>query len=91
MARSDGRRFDELLKRKIIGRKNLGCLHYRQWMDSIKTRNRYAARSKRAPHEGGVRTPIMFKLPGVIQQEMNHSTLVSNIDLVPTVLKFFKR
>ena len=57
------------------------------WIQSPK-HNRYAARSKRAPHEGGVRTPIMFKLPGVIQPEMNHSTLVSNIDLVPTVLNF---
>ena len=57
------------------------------WIQSNK-RNRYAPRSKRAPHEGGVRTPIMFKLPGVIEPEMNHSTLVSNIDLVPTVLKF---
>ena len=57
------------------------------WIQSNK-RNRYAPRSKRAPHEGGVRTPIMFKLPGVIEPEMNHSTLVSNIDLVPTVLSF---
>ena len=57
------------------------------WIQSPK-HNRYAPRSKRAPHEGGVRTPIMFKLPGVIKPEMNHSTLVSNIDLVPTVLNF---
>ena len=57
------------------------------WIQSEK-HNRYTARSKRAPHEGGVRTPIMFKLPGVIQPEVNHSTLVSNIDLVPTVLSF---
>ena len=34
-----------------------------------------------------MRTPIMFKLPGVIKPEMNNSTLVSNIDLVPTVLQ----
>ena len=32
----------------------------------------------------------MFKLPGVIQPEMNHSTLVSNIDLVPTVLQLLE-
>ena len=57
------------------------------WIQSNK-RNRYAPRSKRAPHEGGIRTPIMFKLPQVIEPEMNTSTLVSNIDLVPTVLDF---
>jgi arylsulfatase A-like enzyme len=48
--------------------------------------NHYAPRSKRAPHEGGIRTPIMLKLPGVITPKMDHTTLVSNIDLVPTVL-----
>lgn len=57
------------------------------WIQS-KKHNRYAPRSKRAPHEGGIRTPIMFKHPGVIKPEMNRSTLVSNIDLVPTVLSF---
>ena len=57
------------------------------WIQSNK-RNRYAPRSKRAPHEGGIRTPIMFKLPQVIEPEMNTTTLVSNIDLVPTVLDF---
>lgn len=56
------------------------------WIQSER-HNRYAPRSKRAPHEGGVRTPIMFKLPGIIQPEMNASNLVSNIDLVPTVLR----
>ena len=55
------------------------------WIQSSK-RNRYAPRSKRAPHEGGIRTPIMFKLPGVIKPKMDKSSLVSNIDLVPTVL-----
>ena len=57
------------------------------WIQSNKG-NRYAPRSKRAPHEGGIRTPIMFKLPKVIEPKMNTSTLVSNIDLVPTVLDF---
>ena len=54
------------------------------WIQSDK-RNRYAPRSKRAPHEGGIRTPIMFKLPGVIKPKMDKSSLVI-IDLVPTVL-----
>jgi uncharacterized sulfatase len=57
------------------------------WIQSEK-HNRYAPRSKRAPHEGGIRTPILFKLPGVIKPEINRSSLVSNIDLVPTVLSF---
>lgn len=55
------------------------------WIQSDK-HNRYAPRSKRAPHEGGIRTPILFKLPGRIEPGINSTDLVSNIDLVPTVL-----
>ena len=57
------------------------------WIQSEK-QNRYAPRSKRAPYQGGVRTPIMFRLPGVIKPEMNQYNPVSNIDLLPTVLQF---
>lgn len=46
----------------------------------------YAPRSKRAPHEGGIRTPIMFKYSGKINPSINRENLVSNIDLVPTIL-----
>lgn len=55
------------------------------WIQSEK-HNRYAPRSKRAPYEGGIRTPIMFKLPGTLEAQMNTQNLVSNIDIVPTVL-----
>jgi uncharacterized sulfatase len=47
---------------------------------------RYAPRSKRSPNEGGVRTPIMFRLPGKIEQRREESSLASTIDLVPTIL-----
>jgi uncharacterized sulfatase len=57
------------------------------WIQSEK-HHVYAPRSKRAPHEGGVRTPIMFRFPGTIEPEMDEDNLVSNIDLVPTVLEF---
>ena len=48
--------------------------------------NRYAPKSKRAPHEGGIRTPIMFKYPKKIQPKINTDNLVSNVDIVPTIL-----
>ena len=57
------------------------------WIQSEK-HHVYAPRSKRAPHEGGGRTPIMFRFSGTIEPEMDEATLVSNIDLVPTVLEF---
>lgn len=46
----------------------------------------YAPRSKRAPHEAGIRTPIMFKHPSMIKPAFDTTNLVSNIDLVPTIL-----
>ncbi|NNJ27107.1 sulfatase-like hydrolase/transferase [Alienimonas chondri] len=48
-------------------------------------RSAYAARSKRSPHEGGVRTPIMLRRTGVIEPARN-DTPVSSIDLARTIL-----
>ena len=56
------------------------------WIQEPDKQNRYAARSKRTPYEGGIRTPLMFKWPGKIKPEMNTTTLASSIDIVPTVL-----
>ena len=41
--------------------------------------------SKQTPMEGGVRTPIMFSLPGKLKPS-NRPELISSIDLFPTVL-----
>ncbi|EMI23788.1 sulfatase family protein [Rhodopirellula europaea] len=49
--------------------------------------SRYAPRSKRSPNEGGTRTPIMYRLPGVIEPRMDTTTLASTIDVVPTTQK----
>ncbi len=51
-----------------------------------KDRNGYAPRSKRSPYEGGIRTPLMIKWPGEIGTKVDSTTLVSNIDIVPTIL-----
>lgn len=48
-------------------------------------RHPFAPRSKRSPHEGGVRTPIMLRWPGKIAPR-RYETLVSSIDLAPTIL-----
>ncbi|HEX3725559.1 MAG TPA: sulfatase [Pirellulales bacterium] len=44
-----------------------------------------AAKSKLSPYEGGLRTPLMFRLPGRIAPEMRDD-LASSIDVAPTVL-----
>jgi arylsulfatase A-like enzyme len=45
----------------------------------------YAPRSKQSAYDGGTRTPIMFRWPGKIPAGP-HDTLVSSIDIAPTVL-----
>jgi len=47
--------------------------------------NGYAPRSKRSPYEGGVRTPIIFRWPGVIKPA-DRPELCSSIDIAPTIL-----
>lgn len=46
---------------------------------------RYAPRSKRSPNEGGIRSPILLRWPGRIEPA-RYETLVSSIDLTPTIL-----
>jgi arylsulfatase A-like enzyme len=45
----------------------------------------YGPRSKNSPYDGGIRTPILVSLPGTILPA-DYPTLVSSIDLVPTIL-----
>jgi arylsulfatase A-like enzyme len=47
---------------------------------------KFAARSKRSPYEGGIRTPIMVRWPGKLKPQRDEKTLVSTIDLAPTIL-----
>jgi uncharacterized sulfatase len=48
-------------------------------------KDRFAARSKQTPYEGGVRTPIIFSWPGRLALR-ERPELVSSVDLVPTML-----
>jgi len=54
------------------------------WIQRKKGRG-YAPRSKRSPYDGGIRTPIMLRLPGRVEPA-KHETPVSSIDLAPTIL-----
>jgi uncharacterized sulfatase len=47
---------------------------------------KFAPRSKRSPYEGGIRTPIMVRWPGKLKPARDEQTLVSTIDLAPTIL-----
>lgn len=47
----------------------------------------FAPKSKRSPYDGGLRTPIMLRLPGVIEPRRDEVTPVSTVDIVPTILR----
>jgi len=46
----------------------------------------FAPRSKRSPYDGGLRTPILIRIPGHPDAGKRFSTLASSIDLMPTLL-----
>ena len=54
------------------------------WIQDRHSR-KYAPKSKRSPYDGGVRTPILLRWPGRIAP-VRHETLISSIDLAPTIL-----
>lgn len=56
------------------------------WIQHPETPNMFAPRSKGEPEDGGIRTPIMLCWPGNITPSYDSSTLVSAIDLAPTIL-----
>jgi uncharacterized sulfatase len=45
----------------------------------------FAPRSKQSPYDGGTRTPIILRWPGVIEPA-RYDTLVSSVDIAPTIL-----
>ena len=47
---------------------------------------KYAPRSKRSPYEGGIRTPIILRWPAQLKPKHDNKSLVSSIDLAPTIL-----
>jgi arylsulfatase A-like enzyme len=57
------------------------------WVQDPERSNRYAEPSKRSPYNTGVRTPVMFAWEGVIDPEMDTMSIVSSIDIVPTILE----
>jgi uncharacterized sulfatase len=49
-------------------------------------RPRFDPRSKRSPYDAGLRTPTVLRWPGRIEPRRDEETLVSSIDLAPTIL-----
>lgn len=81
-----GELLDELDQRNL--RDNTIVLYVTDngWIQDPKS-GRFAPLSKQDPHEGGIRTPIMLRWPGKVEARMDRETLVSSIDLAPTILR----
>ncbi|MGC6565772.1 MAG: sulfatase-like hydrolase/transferase [Akkermansiaceae bacterium] len=81
-----GELFDEVESRGLTGNTVFLYVTDNGWIQSPDS-GRYAPLSKQDPHDGGIRTPIMVKWKGKIEPKMDKKTLVSAIDLAPTILK----
>jgi uncharacterized sulfatase len=46
----------------------------------------YSPKSKQTPYEMGIRTPIILKWQGKIESEVDTTSFVSSIDILPTIL-----
>ncbi len=55
------------------------------WIQDSKSA-KFAPLSKQDPHEGGIRTPVMVRWPGKVAPRLDKKTLVSSIDIAPTIL-----
>lgn len=56
------------------------------WIQDPDRANRYASRSKQAPYDMGIRTPIMYRWKGKIAPEMDTVSLSSSVDIATTIL-----
>ncbi|HYH55870.1 MAG TPA: sulfatase-like hydrolase/transferase [Anseongella sp.] len=56
------------------------------WIQDPQRPNAYMPGSKQDPNEMGIRTPLIFKWPARVEPGLDTATLVSTIDIMPTVL-----
>lgn len=75
----------EILKRHGVFENTLIVyMHDNGWIQDPNA-GKFAARSKRSPYEGGVRTPLILHWPGKIKPVRDEQTLVSSLDVAPTI------
>jgi arylsulfatase A-like enzyme len=80
-----GQLLDHLDKLKLSDNTLVVYVTDNGWIQST-DKPQYAPRSKRSPYEGGIRTPIMVRWPAKLKPLYDETTLVSSLDLAPTIL-----
>jgi uncharacterized sulfatase len=84
-----GQLLDFLDSRQLAGNTLVIFLADNGWIQDPHA-DRYAARSKQSPYDGGLRTPILIRWPGRLTPRSSE-TPVSAIDVAPTVLSAIGR
>lgn len=80
-----GELLSELDKRKLTDNTLVIYLADNGWIQDP-DKAAFAPRSKRSRYDGGLRTPVMLRWPGKIEPRRDETTLVSSIDVAPTIL-----
>lgn len=82
-----GELLDEIASRELKQETLIVYVVDNGWIQDPDQAHGHGPRSKRTPYEGGVRTPIMVRWPGQVAPRRDMSTLVSTIDIAPTILQ----
>lgn len=82
---TNGQIFDHLEKRGLKENTLIVYVSDNGWVTNPKQTDRFLPKSKQSPNESGVRTPIIYSLPGTLPAQMR-SEMTSSIDIVPTIL-----
>jgi uncharacterized sulfatase len=80
-----GELLEELKKRKLDENTLVVYLADNGWIQDPE-KAAYAPKSKRSRYDGGLRTPVMLRWPEKIKPRRDEQSLVSSIDLAPTIL-----
>lgn len=57
------------------------------WVQAVAPQAMPDTRSKMSPYEAGIRTPLAIRWPGRVEPGRDERTLVSSLDLAPTILR----
>ncbi len=83
--RTCGQLLDYLDKKKLAENTLVVFVVDNGWIQQP-DRGGFAPKSKRSPYDGGLRTPVILRWPRRITPRKDAETLVSSIDLAPTIL-----
>jgi arylsulfatase A-like enzyme len=80
-----GQLLDLLDKKKLASNTVILYLADNGWVQPPDPQPLFNTRAKLSPYDAGLRTPVMLRWPGKVKPRRDETTLVSSIDLAPTV------